>query len=1244
MNAAAKIRWLLVLICLGLFLTAIIARKTYGPGNNLESSAKTLEKHLNQKEQYVADLVNDKANFIRLKNISNDEDYALQLVNLARNEKIYIATYNQGQLTYWNAIRILPDNEPAIKEGSSFIHEPNGYYEAIKKTDGDFSVVFYIPVKNDYTYQNAYLKNIFAPELLQDDNITLGSVTDKNGYDIFTFDHHYLFTVKLVANDLNHFFAYIQILLWLAGALLLCALTNNLASRVAKKGYIFSSFLIVAGFIAALRFVNLYYHWPDIYGEISLFDPSYYASSVIFPSLGDFVINVLLCTWFALFVYRNRTGIIVKPIQSRFWSYALCVGSIVFLIVLSTGLLNLFKSLVYNSKINFDVNNVLNLTGFSMIGVLMLCFGFLIFILFVEVVLSVSLRFNISTLHKLLIFLALIALATIFEISYHDFSDFYLLWSLLVIIRGYAVFYDEGKYSALTYIGIIIICSSVSSVKLYVFQSIKEKQTREVLAQKLESANDITAEYLFKGIETQITRDSMVIDYFKNPTRNHNYLRNRFQKLYFDGYLSKYDFTTYEYDANDQPLAGSSAFDLSDFKDMVMYSAIQVGHTRYFYQPNNSFGFQSYFATIPIRADTTTLGMLVINLKSKPFKSVEPFPELLTENALNGADEFKGYSYAFYIDGLLLNQSGKYIYSLANYGFEGKVKQYEYKTTIGDGTDNNQTKYSHLIYRPTDRKLIIISKEDDMFYSGITSLTFFFLVFLIFNLLVLGVVYVWKNYESLIRIRSLKLSFWQNFDKVLYKTRIQLSMVFAVVVTLLIIGVLTFISVRNQYLNQQDQIIHDKMARIAIAFEQSKLADKFMNAPAEGEQIDFNTFAGTYSADLTFFDKDGRELLTTQPKLYEAGLVEKRMNARAFVYLKRLEKSGFINPEVIGTLDYKAAYAPIRNSKNKIIGFLQLPYFANETEYRERIGSFLNTMINVYALVFVAIGLFAIAVARQITTPLTLIQQSLSNTIYGRKNEPIKWEHNDEIGSLIREYNNMIAALENSAQKLAQSERENAWREMAKQVAHEIKNPLTPLKLGLQLLEKAWLDKDPKFDQKFERFSKSFVEQIDSLSRIASEFSTFAKMPETHLERFNIFEVIAQAATIFRQTDNFEIRYTPSRHPFYIHADKDQILRSFNNLLKNAIEAMPAERHGIIEVLYTTTPTDIHIQIKDNGSGIPEALRERIFVPNFTTKNSGTGLGLALVKNAVEYAGGTISFETQMDKGTTFHIRFQAAS
>ena len=209
---------------------------------------------------------------------------------------------------------------------------------------------------------------------------------------------------------------------------------------------------------------------------------------------------------------------------------------------------------------------------------------------------------------------------------------------------------------------------------------------------------------------------------------------------------------------------------------------------------------------------------------------------------------------------------------------------------------------------------------------------------------------------------------------------------------------------------------------------------------------------------------------------------------------------------------------------------------------------------------------------------------------------------------------------------------------MAKQVAHEIKNPLTPLKLGLQLLDKSWKDKDPKFDQKFERFSKSFVEQIESLSNIASEFSAFAKMPDTRLERLNLFEVLTQAVTIFKQMDNVRIDYQAPEEPFFINADRDQLLRCFNNLLKNAIEAAPADRMSLIAINNVITHKNILLTIKDNGNGIPENLREKIFEPNFTTKSSGTGLGLAFVKNSIENAGGKVWFETAEGQGTTFYF------
>jgi len=287
------------------------------------------------------------------------------------------------------------------------------------------------------------------------------------------------------------------------------------------------------------------------------------------------------------------------------------------------------------------------------------------------------------------------------------------------------------------------------------------------------------------------------------------------------------------------------------------------------------------------------------------------------------------------------------------------------------------------------------------------------------------------------------------------------------------------------------------------------------------------------------------------------------------------------------------------------------------------------------------IGVLAVFLANQITSPLTFIQENISRTKLGQKNQPIVWHRQDEIGSLIKEYNKMIAALELSATKLARSERESAWREMAKQVAHEIKNPLTPLKLGVQLLEKSWRENDPNFEKKFASFNKSFIEQIDSLATIASEFSNFAKMPDTKLEKLLLMPIINQSLEVFNSSDNVEIIVLDrTNREATVLGDKDQLLRTFNNLLKNAIEASEGKGRCAIKIKVINDDKNVYVEVEDNGKGIDPNLQDNIFVPNFTTKSSGTGLGLAFVKQAIENAGGSIEFKSAVNLGTTFYLTF----
>ena len=1243
LGAAGKIRVMLALLCASLFFTAIIVHSTYTPVIDLEQTGKTLEQNLQKSEVDVNNVLNNPRLFEQLKNLTGNPEVALKYIGrFTTDNSIWFITTKKGNLSFWSGIKVIPDVPGIIKDGYSFRREANGYYEVIKKSEGDFSAIFFIPVKINYAFQNQYLKNTFASNLLKDNNVEIADFSDKNVFEIYTTSHSYLFSVKLKPGEINLTFLYYELALWALTLLSACLLVRNICYYIANKGFVILSILFLAGFIVLLRFVNLHYNWPDFSYKLKIFNPQLYGSSSVYPSLGDLCVNILLINWFVLFIYEQRKKIIKKSL-GKAMDCGIFIAFIVALIAISASLANLFYGLVINSKISFDITNVLNLSFYSFLGVLMLCFSFLIFYLIVEVFLAVSFKLSIPNPYKALIFSISIVLVTIITAYYQGFSFFYLLWGVLVFIRAKA--YDSNKWmlDSGSLAIIVLVCAFISSIKLNYFESVKEQGTRKAFVQKLEVPDDAQADFNFKRIEKQIIADSSIIQYFGDGEHDHNFIRIRLQKLYFNGYLSKYDFKVYEFDKQDQPLSADKNFDLGVFKDMVLYSSYKVSD--YFYRENESFGFLSYFAILPVMKNGEKSGTIVIELKSKPIQIAPSFPGLLVDGEPDNEEEFKGYSYAFYSDDKLLNQNGNYVYDLTNTQLNGQTGKYVFKTTdyIGNEWFMRFTTYSHLIYKPTERTLIVVSKENKPLVLSITSLTFFFVVFLVFSILAILSRWIWMR----LRIISIKNNrFSWNFKLkpglVLYKTRIQFSMVFAVVATLVLVGFITFISISTEYQTQQNKTIRDQIHKIALAFENTQYS-KYLDNADEAAQVDFNNFANAYSADLTLFDLNGVALVTTQPKIYENGLQARRMNARAFINLKGLQKSEYTSDEKIGLLNYKTAFMPIRNSNNETQAYLQLPYFANESDYKERVGSLLNIMINVYAIVFMAIGLFAVFIARQITSPLSFIQHSLSKTIYGQKNEPIQWDRNDEIGALVKEYNKMIAALENSAQKLAQSERESAWREMAKQVAHEIKNPLTPLKLGLQLLDKSWKDKDPKFDQKFERFSKSFVEQIESLSSIASEFSAFAKMPETKLERLNIFEILGQAVTIFKEMDNIKIINQVSDTPFFIYADRDQLLRCFNNLLKNAIEATAPNKLGTIEINYLVTSKNVLLTIKDNGEGIPDRLREKIFEPNFTTKSSGTGLGLAFVRNSIENAGGKIWFETITGQGTTFYISLPAA-
>jgi len=337
-------------------------------------------------------------------------------------------------------------------------------------------------------------------------------------------------------------------------------------------------------------------------------------------------------------------------------------------------------------------------------------------------------------------------------------------------------------------------------------------------------------------------------------------------------------------------------------------------------------------------------------------------------------------------------------------------------------------------------------------------------------------------------------------------------------------------------------------------------------------------------------------------------------------------------------ITYQSSYTYINDPRFKRIAVLELRIAQDNEEQKKELQEFMSRLFIVYMLMFVIAIAIAYFLSSYITRSIQTISEKIKETRLNKRNEKITLNSaSSEINSLVESYNNMIDQLEDSAVKLAQSEREQAWREMAKQVAHEIKNPLTPMRLTVQSFDRKFNPEDPNVRSKMKEYSESLIQQIDVMSSIASAFSDFAKMPTQRKERLDVVDVIKHALDIFNEEDY--IKYYPTEKELFANLDKTQLIRVITNLVKNASQAKSNEGDTPkIEVKVTSNNDTIIITISDNGKGISEENKKRIFEPKFTTKSSGMGLGLPMVKNIIEAYGGTISFTSTENVGTVFTI------
>ncbi len=393
---------------------------------------------------------------------------------------------------------------------------------------------------------------------------------------------------------------------------------------------------------------------------------------------------------------------------------------------------------------------------------------------------------------------------------------------------------------------------------------------------------------------------------------------------------------------------------------------------------------------------------------------------------------------------------------------------------------------------------------------------------------------------------------------------------------------------------------------------------------------------------IALFTLRGRYIISSRMDMMDSLRIPEQIN---YSILKQLSTG---NERAVIDRDfqhekYALAYWYFYDTKGKPIGITNVVY-EKTPEKRDELEGFLKELSKSYIILFLLAALLAYFLSSYITRSLQTITRKMREVHLGARNSPITWSSSDEIGQLVHEFNTMVDKLDDSAKKLAQTERESAWREMAQQVAHEIKNPLTPMKLRTQQLMRTWEDHSDDFEIKLKRYGTGMIEQIDALANIAGEFSSFAKMPKPELKLVDLVQLIEGVVELYQLDTHHQIRlriYGVKQS--VLPLDKDQIIRVMNNLITNALQAIPTDKQGRIDIAVRGSKHQIIVRVQDNGVGIHPDIRHKIFVPNFTTKSTGSGLGLTMVKNIMLQNNGMVRCFSHEGKGASFYLFFYYA-
>lgn len=471
------------------------------------------------------------------------------------------------------------------------------------------------------------------------------------------------------------------------------------------------------------------------------------------------------------------------------------------------------------------------------------------------------------------------------------------------------------------------------------------------------------------------------------------------------------------------------------------------------------------------------------------------------------------------------------------------------------------------------------------------------------------------------------------------RTRIFLSMIFITLIASLLIATVSYYQFKKEARDYHQDRLERKENSIK---EHINYVLSTTTYPLTTENLPLifrdriHELANIHGLEINIYDLDGN-LLKSSKAAFSVDTINNTIPKSILRIIRLTAEKRYVDLRSSEGKKFRSSYSYIKDTKFKPLGILNLPYIEDDGYYEKELNNFLMRFVQVYSFMLLISIIIAYFLSSYITKSIKEVSDRIKETRLSEVNEKINMGATpQEISLLVDAYNNLVEDLDESAAKLAQSEREQAWREMAKQVAHEIKNPLTPMRLTVQSFQRKFDPNDPDIKQKLNEYSKTLIQQIDTMSSVASAFSSFASMPAQQNETLNVVKIVQLALEIFNE--NY-ITYQADEPYIITRMDRTQLIRIITNLVKNAIQAIPeTQENPLVEVRVYREANVAKISVKDNGKGISLENKSRIFEPKFTTKTSGMGLGLGIIKNIVENYNGTITFESQPGKGAEFLV------